>query len=192
VLRQRPAIKLRLANLRCHDLCWSWKNALNELAAARLRAMTKIPTKLQISAGGVAFRKRNKKTEVALIYVGVRWQLPKGIVGRGESTEAAATREVREEAGIDTQPVELIDKVEYWYVSKERGSRVRYHKFVYFYLLRYKSGDVRDHDDEVDEARWFDVDEAIAKLAFDNEKKIVELAKGMINDQAGEGEKAES
>ena len=144
--------------------------------------MSKVPTKLQISAGGVAFRKRKKQIEVALISVGDnnRWQLPKGIVDKGESTEDAAVREVREEAGIDSDIVERIDKVEYWYFWNEDGQRVRYHKFVYFYLLRYKAGDVRDHDDEVNEARWVEIDEAIKLLAFNSEKKIVEKAKALI------------
>ena len=144
--------------------------------------MSNVPTKLQISAGGVAFRKRDRRIEVALISVGedTRWQLPKGIVDKGESTEDAARREVREEAGIDTEVIERIDKVEYWYFWKENQQRVRYHKFVYFYLLRYKSGDVRDHDHEVNEARWFEIDDAIKALAFDSEKKIVERAATMI------------
>ena len=96
--------------------------------------MSKVPTKTQISAGGVAFRKRKNQIEVALISVGDnnRWQLPKGIVDKGESTEDAAVREVREEAGIDTDIVERIDKVEYWYFWNEDDQRVRYHKFVTF------------------------------------------------------------
>ena len=144
--------------------------------------MSKVPTKLQISAGGVAFRKRKKQIEVALISVGDnnRWQLPKGIVDKGESTEDAAVREVREEAGIDAEVVERIDKIEYWYFWSEDGQRVRYHKFVYFYLLRYESGDVRDHDAEVNEARWVEIDEAIKLLAFNSEKKIVEKSKALI------------
>jgi 8-oxo-dGTP pyrophosphatase MutT (NUDIX family) len=144
--------------------------------------VSKIPTKLQISAGGVAFRKTDRRIEVALISVGDenRWQLPKGIVDKGEATEAAARREVREEAGIDAEMIERIDRVEYWYFSKEQDQRVRYHKFVYFFLLRYKSGDVKDHDSEVNEARWFDIDAAVAALAFDSEKKIVEKAKALI------------
>lgn len=145
-------------------------------------SVSKVATKLQISAGGVAFRKRKKQIEVALISAGDnnRWQLPKGIVDKGESTEEAAVREVREEAGIDSAIVGRIDKVEYWYFWNEDGQRVRYHKFVYFYLLRYESGDVRDHDDEVNEARWVEIDEAIKLLAFNSEKKIVEKAKALI------------
>lgn len=143
---------------------------------------SKVPTKTQISAGGVAFRRRKKQIEVALISVGERqrWQLPKGVVDKGESTEDAAFREVREEAGIKTEVVDRIDKVEYWYFWNEDGQRVRYHKFVYFYLLSYKSGDVRDHDDEVNEARWVEIDEAIKLLAFNSERKIVEKAKALI------------
>ena len=144
--------------------------------------MSKVPTKLQFSAGGVAFRKQDEQVEVALISVGGdnRWQLPKGLVDKGESTEDAALREVREEAGIDTEIVTRIDKVEYWYFWKEDGQRIRYHKFVYFYLLRYKSGNVRDHDHEVNDARWVNIDDAIKMLAFDNEKKIMEKAKELI------------
>jgi 8-oxo-dGTP diphosphatase len=145
--------------------------------------VSKVPTKLQISAGGVAFRKRAEKLEVALISVGDdnRWQLPKGLVDKGESTEDAAVREVREEAGIDTTVVNRIDKVEYWYFAKENGNRVRYHKYVYFYLLRYNSGDVAEHDDEVNEARWVEIGEAVKQLAFDTEKKVVERAAQMID-----------
>ena len=143
--------------------------------------MPGVPTKLQISAGGVAFRSFEGRLEVALISVGEdnRWQLPKGIIDKGESTEVAARREVREEAGINTEVLGLIDKIEYWYYDKR--DRVRFHKFVHFYLLRYESGDVTDHDDEVNDARWVEIDEAIERLAFDSEKKIVEKAKGMID-----------
>ena len=86
--------------------------------------MSKVPTKLQFSAGGVAFRKQDGRIDVALISVGAddRWQLPKGLVDKGESTEDAALREVREEAGIDTEIVTRIDKVEYWYFWKKTAS----------------------------------------------------------------------
>ena len=67
--------------------------------------MAKAKTRLEVSAGGVAFRRRDSVIEVALISVGGqnRWQLPKGIVDSKESTEAAAVREVREEAGIESR-----------------------------------------------------------------------------------------
>jgi 8-oxo-dGTP pyrophosphatase MutT (NUDIX family) len=144
--------------------------------------MTKFVTKTQVSAGGVAFRRQDDQIEIALISVGAdnRWQLPKGLVGKHEAADAAAQREVREETGLETELIELIDKIEYWYVTKAGNLRVRYHKFVYFYLLRYQAGNVTDHDHEVNEARWVNLDEALQMLAFDNEKKVVDQAKSMI------------
>ena len=139
-------------------------------------------TRTQISAGGVVFRRIGSQVEVALISVGEknRWQLPKGLVDAGESAEAAAVREAREETGINTELVAPLDKIVYWYYSTNRGQRVRFHKFVYFYLLRCLSGDVRDHDTEVNEARWVGIDEAAAMLAFAGERKVIERAREMI------------
>jgi 8-oxo-dGTP pyrophosphatase MutT (NUDIX family) len=139
----------------------------------------KIPTLEQISAGGVAFRLTDSAREVAIVAAqpSRRWQIPKGLIDAGESEQQAALREVREEAGIDCELIEKIDTVEYWYFATARGERVRYHKFVHFFLLKYAAGDVADHDREIAEARFVPVDEAIEMLAFKSEKDIVRKAK---------------
>jgi len=139
-------------------------------------------TKQQVSAGGVAFRRRGAVVEVALISVGEgrRWQLPKGLVGRGETPEEAAIREVREETGLSCEMVAPLETIEYWYFSKGGGARVRYHKRVHFFLMSYVAGDVADHDDEVNEARWIDIEEAARMLAFSGEKKVLKQAREMI------------
>jgi 8-oxo-dGTP diphosphatase len=140
-----------------------------------------IHTERQESAGGVAYRRAGDRVEVALISTGdpPRWQLPKGLVDPGETPERAALRETREEAGVETDLVTHIETVEYWYQSYRHGRRVRYQKFVHFYLLAYRAGDVADHDDEVHEARWFPVDEALELLAFPNERRVLEQARDM-------------
>jgi 8-oxo-dGTP pyrophosphatase MutT (NUDIX family) len=144
--------------------------------------MEKPRIETQVSAGGVAFRRVTGRTEVALISVGPdsRWQLPKGMIEMNEPPEQAARREVREEAGLETDLIERLDTVEYWYAATRAGQRVRFHKFVHFFLLRATGGDVSQHDHEVNEARWFEIDAALAALTFENERKVVQLAKDRI------------
>jgi 8-oxo-dGTP pyrophosphatase MutT (NUDIX family) len=155
---------------------------VKESASRQGAGAAKMATLDQVSAGGVAFRSNKSETEVAIVSImpGRRWQLPKGIVEQGELPEAAALREVREEAGIETKLLAAIEIIEYWYVGERRGQRVRYHKFVHFFLMAYVSGDVSDHDHEVAEARWVKIDEASEMLAFKNERLIIEKARAMI------------
>ena len=142
----------------------------------------KVPVKEQVSAGGVVFRGDKGKIEVVIVSVGGqnRWQLPKGMVEKGEGPETAAVREAREEAGVSSEVVQLIETIEYWYAGLDNGIRVRFHKRVHFFLLRYLSGDTRDHDWEVNEARWVPIDDATSQLAFDNERRVMERATELI------------
>ena len=142
-----------------------------------------LSTVKQVSAGGAAFRRNKKILEFTLVSVNpsLRWQLPKGLIDAGETTEEAALREVCEEAGIITEIVAPIETVEYWYVGEQDGTRVRFHKFVHFYLLKYISGAVEDHDHEIAEARWVAPPKALKMLAFRSEREVVEKAIAMIS-----------
>lgn len=133
------------------------------------------PVRTEISSGGIVYRKRAGRIDVALISVGEppRWQLPKGLVDRGERPEETAVREVREEAGVQSTIVAPLDRIGYWYQRTEAGTRVRVRKFVHFYLLRYRSGSVRQHDAEVLEARWIPLDDAGEMLAFASERAVL-------------------
>src|SRR5438552_1858535 len=142
----------------------------------------KVPIRDQTSAGGVVFRGEKDRTGVVMVAGGGqhRWQLPKGLVNKGESRELTAVREAREEAGVSSEVVQHIETSEYWYAGLENGIRVRFHKRVHFYLLKYISGDTKDHDWEVNEARWVPLEDAANQLAFDNERRVMERARELI------------
>ena len=145
----------------------------------------KFHTVEQVSAGGIVFRKTDSDYEIAIISVNPsrRWQLPKGIVDAGESAAIAALREVREETGIEADLIEPIETIEYWYFGNRNDERVRFHKFVHFFLMKYIAGDVANHDHEVAEARWVNMDKAIEMLEFKDEKQIAEKAKDLIKNR---------
>ncbi len=65
---------------------------------------------------------------------------------------------------------------------------MRFRKQVHFYLLAYRAGDVRDHDHEVEEARWVGFEEASRMLAFKSEREVLEKALALL--EAGAAEKA--
>jgi 8-oxo-dGTP diphosphatase len=152
------------------------------------KAGAKLPVRNQVSAGGVVFREGGKTIDVVLISVGNqnRWQLPKGLVEKNEEPATAAVREAGEEAGVLSEVVEHIETIEYWYAGLDKGERVRFHKLVHFFLLRYLSGEPGDHDWEVNEARWVPIDAAMTQLTFENERHVMARAREMIASGAGD------
>ena len=142
----------------------------------------KTPVVHQTSAGGVIYKRATGGAMIAIVSVGEnnRWQLPKGLVDKGESPEATAVRETREEAGVEGRVEAPLDKIEYWYVGMHEGKQVRFHKIVHFFLLKYVLGDVSGHDYEVNEAQWVPVDEALRMLAFKSERNVVEKAAALL------------
>jgi 8-oxo-dGTP pyrophosphatase MutT (NUDIX family) len=149
---------------------------------ARKKPGAKLPVREQVSAGGVVFRGEKGSTEVVIISVGGqnRWQLPKGLVEDAEKSEIAAVREAREEAGVESEVVQHLETIEYWFAGLDGGERVRFHKRVHFYLLRYVAGDTSDHDWEVNEARWVPIDDATRQLTFDSERRVMERARELV------------
>lgn len=130
------------------------------------------------SAGGIVVR----GAKVLLISPrSDRWQLPKGHPEAGESLAEAAVREVAEETGVDAEVVSSLSAIEYFYVENGRGPRRRIHKRVDFFLMQYRSGDVFDADaDEVATAAWLAWDEALGRLSFENERRVVEAARRLV------------
>jgi len=134
-------------------------------------------TRREISAGGVVYRREADGIEVLLAARRTRrgelaWGLAKGGIEPDESVEDAAVREVREETGIDADIEVSLGETRYFYVWED----VRVRKTVHFFLMRATGGDVDDHDDEMEDVRWFPLERALKRAAYRGEREVLARA----------------
>jgi 8-oxo-dGTP pyrophosphatase MutT (NUDIX family) len=130
---------------------------------------------LELSAGGAVVRNGEVIVVVPVKRDANRRRvlaLPKGHLDEGETPEAAAMREVSEETGVTAELIDKLGDVEYNY---ERRGRRRA-KRVVFYLFRYESGRLEDHDAEIEDARWMRLEQAAEALTYAGEREIVRRA----------------
>jgi 8-oxo-dGTP pyrophosphatase MutT (NUDIX family) len=153
--------------------------------------VNRAPTENELSAGGVLWRPAPGKPGVEICLIATRgstrWQLPKGHMIDGESLAEAARREVREETGCDGELEDDLGSIHFWFFVGVGLKRRRVKKTVQFYLLRYRKGETRDHDGEVDEAAWIVSDQALRRLTFESERNILVKALEVLRGREGVG-----
>ena len=143
-----------------------------------------------VSAGGVVLAELRPDAPVALVAHrsargSLQWTLPKGAQEPGESVEQTALREVREETGLEAELVGALDTIDYWFVWAPE--QTRYHKFVHYFLMRAVGGDFARHDAEMEEADWFTLEQARRRMAFANERKLLDLIPEVLARQGTAG-----
>ena len=139
--------------------------------------MARLRTSTATSAGGIVVRYEGGTPQLV---VGCRrrdrhivtWTLPKGTPNPGETREETATREVREETGLDVRISRPLESIEYWFV--QGGTRI--HKTVHYFLMDQTGGDLGRHDHEFETVRWVAFDEAQGLLTFETERALVARA----------------
>ncbi len=126
---------------------------------------------LQYSAGGLVVDEHGRILLIRARDLRDRpvWTLPKGTIAPGESSADAALREVREETGWRCEIVRELDEITYWF--QRGGQRVR--KSVRWFRMR-PLEKVGDHDHEVDEVAWAGQSEALDRLRYESDRRLVE------------------
>ena len=97
------------------------------------------------------------------------WSLPKGHIESGETPQQAAVREVQEETGIKPEIVRELGVIDFWFMAS--GKRI--HKTVHHFLFLETGGKLAPQVTEVDDVRWFPLNEIVSILAYPDERKLI-------------------
>ena len=108
------------------------------------------------------------------------WSLPKGHVEPGETPEQAAIREVAEETGIAGEILGSLGTIDFWFIAEGR----RVHKTVHHFLLRAVGGELSDADIEVTKVEWVPFPQIADRLAYPDERGLVDTAGRLLADTA--------
>ena len=131
--------------------------------------------KLVVAAGGVVSRLTPRGREYLLVYRRRYgdWSLPKGKVKEGESPEQAALREVQEETGCLVRLGEYLGEIRY----EAKGVP----KVVHWWNMEPvgSAGAVSDPE-EIGAVTWLSAPEALARLAYSQERAILAKAAGFV------------
>ena len=104
------------------------------------------------------------------------WSLPKGHIESGESPEEAAIREVHEETGIECKIHRALGVIDFWFMAG--GKRI--HKTVHHFVFKETGGRITPQVSEVDDVRWFPLEEIVTRLAYPDERKLIARSQELL------------
>jgi 8-oxo-dGTP pyrophosphatase MutT (NUDIX family) len=121
-------------------------------------------------AGAIATRLVHDAPQVLLVHAntpGGEWILPKGHLEDGETPAETAVRELREEAGVEGEAVQLVDTLQF--TARARQLRVDY------FLVR--AGATIAPGEPKRQPTWFTFDEAIAAVKYEDTRALLAKAR---------------
>ena len=137
--------------------------------------------KFEFSAGGIVYKKQNGNVSILVAqHSGHKgWVFPKGLIGdhiENEAKEETAVREVKEETGVFGKIIKALKPVTYWYVMDGE----KHKKTVYYFLMEYISGNINDHDWEMQKVEWLPINEVEDRLTYPSDKNVWRKARKLI------------
>jgi 8-oxo-dGTP pyrophosphatase MutT (NUDIX family) len=135
------------------------------------------------SAGGVVFV-RSGSGEIRILILqheGGKWMLPKGTIEAGETPEAVAVREVREETGLSQVRI-VKDLGEERYSFFWRTEDAFYDKTVHYFLLEFLGGEepVPQREEGFVAVEWVTLEDAMTRIKYKETREIVRRARDAL------------
>jgi ADP-ribose pyrophosphatase YjhB (NUDIX family) len=105
------------------------------------------------------------------------WSLPGGAQELGETTEAAARRELQEETGLAVGALHLAAVVDS--ITPDSAGKLRFHYTIIDYAALWQGGDIRPGGD-ITEVVWAGFDEFDRYQLWVQARKVIATARGLL------------
>ncbi len=130
------------------------------------------------SCGAVIFREDNGVKKFLLIRNkrSAHWGFPKGHIEPGETKEETAIREVLEETGINIEIIPGFVK------NSEYSIQGKIEKSVSIFLAKTAQNEYKLQEEEIEECGWYNFDESLRVLNYENDKYILTEAMNFIKE----------
>ena len=135
------------------------------------------------SCGAVVFRNDRSSGELKRYVLMIKhssfghYSFPKGHVEAGESEKMTAEREVMEETNVKIHINEKFRQPVYY------KPKPNVKKEVVYFLAFTRQTEIKPREGEIEEVAWVSVEDAGKLLAHDNDRRVLSLALGYINEK---------
>jgi bis(5'-nucleosidyl)-tetraphosphatase len=138
-------------------------------------------TERHVSAGMIVFHREEQGCRFLLLLSRLTkrplWEFPKGGVDPGETLLQAALRELREETGLGSGHVRLLDGFQereaYRFTVEEAGGRRLVRKTVTYFLAEASHRDVTIAAKEASRYEWYELPEAVRRVRYRERRRIL-------------------
>lgn len=132
------------------------------------------------SYGIIPLRQTNGRREyLAIRHIEGHWDFPKGHLEKGETEKEAAARELTEETGFNVTKWLDLPTQSIYYQAEKDGQAVN--KKVIFFVAEV-AGKINLSDKRTQDARWFNYQDLLKTLTYQNSKEILEATEEALSD----------
>ena len=138
----------------------------------------------EATAGAIVYRVTKAGTLQVVLFQDARdrWTIPKGHIEEGETAQETAIREIGEEVGLlGVEPVCWLGKIHFRY----RRDSALVLMSTQIYLFKAPKEDQVVKEKWMHDVRWFDFDEAVEKIEYEDIAKLLILGRKRLR-QRGE------